>query len=69
MSDDAIKRQRNEFDAVLDLVNAYNSLAPIVDDDYPETRYRYEMALGGLVEAMKANERFVAGNRFHLAVK
>lgn len=68
-TEDRMRTQRNEFDAVLELVNAYNGLAPIVDDDYPETRYRYESALVELLKAMEANKRFAEkGNRYGLVV-
>lgn len=62
MSDD-IKTQNAEFDAVGRLGNAYRNLTmtPIVDDDYPEVRHRYESALRGLTDAMKANGRFPRG--------
>lgn len=58
--------QRDEFDAMHELDKQYNRLlmTPIVDDDYPEVRHQYEGALAKFIEAMKANGRFVPGNRY-----
>ena len=39
---------------------------PVVDDDYPHRRHMYEAALRNLIDAMKANGRFVDGNPFGL---
>lgn len=59
---------RAEFDAAESFANALGRLnaTPIVDDDYPEMRHGYEAALGQLIEAMKANDRFETGNRYRL---
>lgn len=57
--DDAIQKQRAEFDAVADLANAYKSIThtPIVDNDYPKVRHYYEGALHNLIKALKENNR------------
>jgi len=62
--------QRDEFDAMHELDKQYNRLliTAIVDDDYPEVRHAYEGALASLIEAMKANDRFVEGNRYKVKV-
>lgn len=48
-----------EFDAMDVLAKAYGSLqlTPIVDDDYPAVRHRYEGALRTFLSACKANGR------------
>ena len=67
MSD--MKLQSAEFDAADEFAKRLRSLnqTPIVDDDYPEVRYRYESALAQLIAAMKANGRFAKGNRYGLS--
>lgn len=49
--------QTDEFDAVAELVKAYNNLPAIVDDDYPHMRSRYEGAMQKLLQALGANGR------------
>lgn len=51
--------QNAEFEAVHNLSEAYKSLSytPIVDDDYPDVRSRYEGCMYRLVQALKANGR------------
>ena len=51
--------QNAEYSAVLELSAAYTSLTytPIVDDDYPDVRSRYEGTIYRLIKAMKANGR------------
>ena len=60
--------KQKEFEAANELANAvrYRNLTPVVDDDYPEVRRRYENALAGLLEAMKASGRFCEANRYAL---
>lgn len=48
-----------EFEALNKLGKAFIALPPIVDDDYPEARYKYECALDGFLRAAKANGRVV----------
>lgn len=56
---DRIKLQNKEFDAVSNLSKKYDLLCqvPVVDDDYPEYRSRYEGALHGLIRALQENGR------------
>lgn len=51
--------QTAEFDAVAELSNQYRWLCatPIVDDDYPAVRHRYEGALTTFLRACAANGR------------
>ena len=60
--------QSAEFDAADAFAVALrtHNQTPVVDDDYPEVRHAYESALAGLVNAMKANDRFGKGNRYGL---
>lgn len=54
-----IKQQNNEFDAAAlfaDAVRAHNR-TPVVDDDYPAVRHRYESALQQLINALRTNGR------------
>jgi len=62
-----MEAQRAEFDAAGEFSKRLRQLPPIVDDDYPEARHYYESALTSLLDAMKKNGRFDAGNRYHLA--
>jgi hypothetical protein len=59
MNNDPIKLQSDEFDAVRDLAKEYKVITQtaVVDDDYPEVRFRYEVALQRLLTACKANRR------------
>ena len=75
MTDDKVKHmrgrlglQQREFEVANELANAVldHNLTPVVDDDYPEVRRRYENALAGLLEAMKASGRFCEANRYAL---
>lgn len=47
--------QKDEFDAVADLVRLWNQQPSIVDDDYPEWRHKYDRQLFVLVKAVKVN--------------
>lgn len=51
--------QREEFEALSKLIQNFeaHNLVPIVDDDYPEIRHRYEVALQNFLKACKANGR------------
>lgn len=65
---DKRQTQRAEFEAAdkfAQRLRAHNQTA-VVDDDYPQVRHEYESALANLIDAMKANDRFVQGNRYHL---
>jgi hypothetical protein len=66
-----MERQRAEFDAANNFAKALkrHNQTPVVDDDYPEARHRYESALSNLIDAMKNNGRFSVGNRFGLTEK
>jgi hypothetical protein len=57
--EDRMKLQRAEFDAADNLASAIRAhgMTPIVDDDYPEVRHRYESALREFLSACKANGR------------
>jgi hypothetical protein len=52
---DRLELQRLEFDALDRLMVAYNRMPPVVDDDYPEARHRYEGALTDFLTACKNN--------------
>lgn len=54
-----IELQNAEFDALVALTKAYNNLPPVVDDDYPEMRARYETALRTFMFALEANGRMI----------
>lgn len=54
---DKMQTQKDEFDTLVALMRAYNNMPPIVDDDYPECRHRYEGALQQFIKALKANSR------------
>lgn len=53
-----LELQRAEFDAMSALADAYRGLPPIVDDDYPRMRNRYERALRFALVAFMNNGRF-----------
>jgi NTP pyrophosphatase (non-canonical NTP hydrolase) len=57
---DRIATQGKEFDALADLAARFRSLPPVVDDDYPECRHRYEGALRAFLAACVANGRMPA---------
>lgn len=59
---DPIAAQSFEFDAVREFTKATEALfrTPIVDDDYPEMRSRYEGALYRMLSAMSGNGRMEA---------
>lgn len=50
-----MQTQRAEFGAVETLIEAYQRLPAVVDDDYPRLRRSYETAIRILQEAIKAN--------------
>jgi hypothetical protein len=56
-----LEKQKKEFDTLVDLTKAYNALPPVVDDDYPEMRYRYETALRAFIYALEDNGRVIIG--------
>src|SRR5262247_1353824 len=51
--------QNREFDALTALAERWRILqgVAVVDDDYPEQRHKYEIAMRTLVEALVANGR------------
>lgn len=57
--EERMQLQSNEFDAVAKLSEEYRRITftPVVDDDYPEVRSDYEMALSQLIVALRANGR------------
>lgn len=57
--EERMKLQSAEFDAAEELMDAIRAhgLTPVVDDDYPEVRHRYESALKRFLAACKANGR------------
>ena len=59
MNTDRIIRQSAEFGALEALASAYKALTytPVVDDDYPEVRHRYERCLQTFLSACRANGR------------
>lgn len=54
-----IETQNAEFEAVNHLANTYRALTrtPVVDDDYPEMRHRYETAIRITLDAFRQNGR------------
>lgn len=56
-----IETMRAELDALTALERQHKKLTftPIVDDDYPEVRRDYELAVMDLISAFKANGRIV----------
>lgn len=58
-TEERMKLQRAEFDAAEELANAIRAhgMTPVVDDDYPEVRHRYEGALRTFLKACEANGR------------
>ena len=54
---DRLKLQKDEFDALVKLSDAYNKLPAVVDDSYPEMRHYYESFLKSFLEACKDNGR------------
>lgn len=54
---DSLQAQKAEFDALNELTKALKNLPPVVDDDYPKYRDRYEGKLFSFLEAAKANGR------------
>lgn len=59
MNTDAIDRQNKEFDALTELAKRWETLqrVPVVDDDYPEVRRRYEGAMKDFLRAVEGNGR------------
>lgn len=66
---DSIARQGDEFDALNNLIEAYKSMPPIVDDDYPRARYVFEGQLYNYVNAMIDNGRFGPNTRGELCLR
>lgn len=59
----SIETQSAEFDALEHLIKTYAATiqsVPIVDDDYPEARHRYEGALRDFLRALNDNGRIPA---------
>jgi hypothetical protein len=56
---DQLDRQNREFSTLRTLASHYNRLmnVPIVDDDYPEARHKYETAMRDFLDAIRANGR------------
>lgn len=54
-----LDKQNAEFDALTKLAAQWETLSrvPVVDDDYPAVRHRYEGALKDFINAMRANGR------------
>lgn len=54
-----IETQNAEFDEVKKTAAAMEAhhCVPVVDDDYPAVRLRYESALQRLIKALRANGR------------
>jgi hypothetical protein len=63
-----VQTQKAEFDAAKALSEALRAhdMTPVVDDDYPEVRHRYESALAELLRTMRENGRFEPGNQYGL---
>lgn len=57
--DKRMQLQRAEFDAADELASAIraHNMTPVVDDDYPEVRHRYEGALQTFLRAIRKNGR------------
>lgn len=55
MTADKMRTQRSEFEALIDLEEAFKRLPAIVDDDYPERRHNYEGLLRDFIKAVVAN--------------
>jgi len=55
----ALERQNKEFDALTRLSEAWRVLrsVPVVDDDYPAYRHKYESALKDFIDALRENGR------------
>lgn len=51
----ALKRQTAEFQTLAELIDAYRALPPVVDDDYPEQRHKYEAKMHVFIEALRMN--------------
>lgn len=49
--------QKDEFNALDNLIKQYQSLPAIVDNDYPRCRHYYESAIKTFLEACKNNRR------------
>jgi len=56
---DRIDRQNAEFDALTKLAKTWRVLqkVPVVDDDYPAYRHKYEGALQSFIAALRQNGR------------
>lgn len=55
MPKDQIALQRAEFDAFVALKQAFDALPPVVDDDYPAARHRYEGRIRDFLRAAAEN--------------
>ena len=58
---DRLQLQTDEFDALVNLSNAYGNLPQVVDDDYPRQRRQYEMALRLFIATLELNGRMRQG--------
>src|ERR1700739_3058699 len=58
---DKMQAQKEEFNALIKLWQAYKAMPAVVDDDYPEYRHYYEKALQEFIEAIIVNGRISAG--------
>jgi len=56
-----LEKQKREFDTLVDLYKAYSAMPPVVDDDYPEMRFRYEQKLREFIYALEDNGRAIIG--------
>lgn len=62
------RRQGAEFTALSEAAAAMDAMPPIVDDDYPEARFKFEGAFERLMNAMAENGRFKVGSNGALAL-
>ena len=53
----SVETQKAEFDALGELVRAFNDMPPIVDDDYPPCRSVYEGRMNAFIKALRGNGR------------
>jgi len=56
-----LEKQKKEFDTLVALYKAFNAMPAVVDDDYPEMRFRYEHALRDFIYALEDNGRAIIG--------
>lgn len=69
MSDDRMKTQSDEFDALANLVITWRTQPAIVDDGYPEWRHGFENDLDAFFHAALKNGRFEPNARFGLRLR